>query len=35
MLFGWNKVPPGLHFFTTCMVALEHADVNLLDPRVQ
>lgn len=22
MLFGWNKVPPGLHFFTTCMVAL-------------
>ena len=22
MLFGWNKVPPALHFFTTCMVAL-------------
>ena len=22
MLFGWNTVPPGLHFFTTCMVAL-------------
>ena len=22
MLLGWNKVPPGLHFFTTCMVAL-------------
>lgn len=22
MLFGWNKVGPGLHFFSTCMVAL-------------
>ncbi|ODO79293.1 cytochrome ubiquinol oxidase subunit I [Klebsiella pneumoniae] len=22
MLFGWNKVPPALHFITTCMVAL-------------
>ncbi|MFQ8433448.1 cytochrome ubiquinol oxidase subunit I [Amaricoccus sp. W119] len=22
MLFGWNKVGPGLHFFATCMVAL-------------
>lgn len=22
MLFGWNKVSPALHFFTTCMVAL-------------
>lgn len=22
MLFGWNKVPPALHFFTTSMVAL-------------
>ena len=22
MLFGWSKVPPALHFFTTCMVAL-------------
>ena len=22
MLFGWGKVPPALHFFTTCMVAL-------------
>ena len=22
MLFGWNKVPPALHFLTTCMVAL-------------
>ena len=22
MLFGWNKVPPALHFFTTCMVGL-------------
>ena len=21
MLFGWNKVGPGLHFFATCMVA--------------
>lgn len=22
MLFGWNRVGPGLHFFATCMVAL-------------
>jgi cytochrome d ubiquinol oxidase subunit I len=22
MLFGWNRVGPGLHFFSTCMVAL-------------
>ena len=22
MVFGWNKVGPGLHFFSTCMVAL-------------
>ncbi len=22
MLFGWNKVGPGLHFLSTCMVAL-------------
>lgn len=22
MLFGWKKVGPGLHFFSTCMVAL-------------
>lgn len=22
MLFGWNRVSPALHFFTTCMVAL-------------
>ncbi|MGY5957017.1 cytochrome ubiquinol oxidase subunit I [Kosakonia sp. BK9b] len=22
MLFGWNKVGPGLHYFATCMVAL-------------
>ena len=22
MLFGWNRVPPALHFFSTCMVAL-------------
>ena len=22
MLFGWNKVGPRLHFFSTCMVAL-------------
>ena len=22
MMFGWNRVGPGLHFFSTCMVAL-------------
>jgi cytochrome d ubiquinol oxidase subunit I len=22
MLFGWNRVSPGMHFFATCMVAL-------------
>ncbi|MEP8488025.1 cytochrome ubiquinol oxidase subunit I, partial [Enterobacter asburiae] len=22
MLFGWNKVGPGLHFFATCMPAI-------------
>lgn len=22
MLFGWNRVGPGLHFFSTCMVAM-------------
>jgi cytochrome d ubiquinol oxidase subunit I len=22
MLFGWNRVGPGMHFFATCMVAL-------------
>lgn len=22
MMFGWNRVPPGMHFFATTMVAL-------------
>ena len=35
MLFGWNKVGPGLHFFATIMVATRHADFGHLDSRLQ
>ncbi|SQC93636.1 Cytochrome d ubiquinol oxidase subunit 1 [Cedecea neteri] len=35
MLFGWNRVGPGLHFFATCMVALRHHHLHFLDPRLQ
>ena len=35
MLFGWNKVGPGLHFFATLMVAARHAGFDDLDPGVQ
>ena len=32
MLFGWKRVPRGMHFFATCMVALGTPDLGLLDP---
>jgi len=34
MLFGWNKVGPGLHFFATVMVAIGTSYRNL-DSRLQ
>jgi cytochrome d ubiquinol oxidase subunit I len=35
MLFGWNKVGRGLHFFATCDGGARHADFDLLDSRLQ
>ena len=35
MLFGWNRVGRGLHFFSTVMVAIGTLDLDLLDSRVQ
>ena len=35
MLFGWNKVGPGLHFFATADGRGGHADFGDLDPRLQ
>ncbi len=35
MLFGWNRVGPGLHFFATLHGGARHADLDLLDPRLQ
>ncbi len=35
MLFGWNKVGPGLHFFATIMVALGTIDFGDMDFGIQ
>ena len=35
MLFGWNRVGRGLHFFATLHGGARHADLGLLDPLVQ
>ena len=32
MLFGLERVGPGLHFLATLMVAARHVHVRLLDP---
>ena len=35
MLFGWNKVGPGLHFLLDHHGGARHADLGHLDPRLQ